>query len=255
MKPGLVDSVASATGPLSRVAADELAAIVGGMTSSADADRLAGLASLPTLRGAAHTVAELWRQSPETTPGELSALLRGAAAAQARSELEETVDVVMTGPSEPEAPTRSTEAVVVDLVNSAQRELLLVTFAAFHFAPLTDALIRAISRGVSVVMVVETVEGAGGMLHHDPAAAFAAISGIRFFQWPTNQRSHGGRMHAKLVVVDRKRAFVTSANLTGGAMENNLECGLLVAGRPVASRLADHFAILRREGVLVELRA
>ncbi|WP_425454039.1 phospholipase D-like domain-containing protein [Nocardioides immobilis] len=37
-------------------------------------------------------------------------------------------------------------------------------------------------------------------------------------------------MHAKVLVVDRRTALVGSANLTGHALERNLECGLLVRG-------------------------
>ncbi len=37
-------------------------------------------------------------------------------------------------------------------------------------------------------------------------------------------------MHAKVLVVDGRTALVGSANVTGSAMERNLECGLLVRG-------------------------
>ncbi len=47
-------------------------------------------------------------------------------------------------------------------------------------------------------------------------------------------------MHAKVLIVDRRTALVGSANLTGPALERNLECGLLVSGGPVPTLLADH---------------
>ncbi len=47
-------------------------------------------------------------------------------------------------------------------------------------------------------------------------------------------------MHAKVLVVDRRTALVGSANLTGYALERNLECGLLLRGGPVPSLLVDH---------------
>ena len=37
-------------------------------------------------------------------------------------------------------------------------------------------------------------------------------------------------MHAKAVIADRSVAFVTSANLTGSAMDHNLEVGVLMRG-------------------------
>jgi phosphatidylserine/phosphatidylglycerophosphate/cardiolipin synthase-like enzyme len=204
------------------------------------------------MKRAALGLAAAWKKEPEASGAVLCGMLRAAAAARLSTERAGKVDVVITGPSERDAPTRSTEAVVVDLVNGAQSELLLVTFAAFSHPPLTKALSDACARGVAVVVVLETVAGAAGLLAREPADAFAGVRGIQFFEWPPNRRGTSrGRLHAKLVVVDRKRAFVTSANLTGGAMENNLECGLLVHGGSAPERLADHFAALRREGVLV----
>jgi phosphatidylserine/phosphatidylglycerophosphate/cardiolipin synthase-like enzyme len=58
-----------------------------------------------------------------------------------------------------------------------------------------------------------------------------------------------------VVVADQTRAFVTSANLTGSAMENNLEAGLLAHGGTVPRRLADHFSALMRVGVIQPLPA
>jgi len=62
-------------------------------------------------------------------------------------------------------------------------------------------------------------------------------------------------MHAKLVVADRELAFVTSANLTGNGMEENLECRLLVRGGPIPGRLVDHVRGLLRRGVFQPLDA
>jgi phosphatidylserine/phosphatidylglycerophosphate/cardiolipin synthase-like enzyme len=103
--------------------------------------------------------------------------------------------------------------------------------------------------------VVETVAGAKGLLSTEPAAAFSGITGLRLLHWPLDRRRGNipGRLHAKLVVADRKVAFVTSANLTGSALERNLECGLLVRGGPAPRRLTDHIAALIREGVLQPL--
>jgi phosphatidylserine/phosphatidylglycerophosphate/cardiolipin synthase-like enzyme len=47
-------------------------------------------------------------------------------------------------------------------------------------------------------------------------------------------------LHAKAVVVDRKAALVTSANLTEAAQLRNIEAGLLVRYEPIARRVADY---------------
>jgi phosphatidylserine/phosphatidylglycerophosphate/cardiolipin synthase-like enzyme len=57
-------------------------------------------------------------------------------------------------------------------------------------------------------------------------------------------------MHAKVVVVDRKVAFVSSANLTERAQERNIEVGALIREESLARQLAEYFEGLEREGVL-----
>jgi phosphatidylserine/phosphatidylglycerophosphate/cardiolipin synthase-like enzyme len=57
-------------------------------------------------------------------------------------------------------------------------------------------------------------------------------------------------MHAKVVVVDRKIAFVSSANLTERAQERNVEVGALIREESLARQLAEYFEGLERQGVL-----
>lgn len=60
-------------------------------------------------------------------------------------------------------------------------------------------------------------------------------------------------MHAKCAVADRRVAFVTSANLTGAAMTDNMELGLVVRGGDVPRRIANHFDALITSGTLRNL--
>ena len=40
----------------------------------------------------------------------------------------------------------------------------------------------------------------------------------------------GGKVHAKVAVADEAFCFISSANLTGHAMEKNMEAGVLIKG-------------------------
>ena len=53
-----------------------------------------------------------------------------------------------------------------------------------------------------------------------------------------------GKLHAKTVVADEERVFVTSANLTFAAWEDNVELGLLVRDRALAKGIVSHFQTL-----------
>jgi phosphatidylserine/phosphatidylglycerophosphate/cardiolipin synthase-like enzyme len=57
-------------------------------------------------------------------------------------------------------------------------------------------------------------------------------------------------MHAKVVVIDRRKALVTSANLTARAQAENIELGLLVDHAPTSQRIAAYFDGLIATGVL-----
>jgi phosphatidylserine/phosphatidylglycerophosphate/cardiolipin synthase-like enzyme len=60
----------------------------------------------------------------------------------------------------------------------------------------------------------------------------------------------GGVLHAKAVVADEEAVFVTSANLTEAAFDRNIEMGLLVRDRALASRVLSHFRGLTDRGLL-----
>jgi phosphatidylserine/phosphatidylglycerophosphate/cardiolipin synthase-like enzyme len=57
-------------------------------------------------------------------------------------------------------------------------------------------------------------------------------------------------LHAKCVVVDRRVAFVTSANFTEAAQTRNIEVGALIRCERFAARLAVHFETLADAGLL-----
>ena len=60
----------------------------------------------------------------------------------------------------------------------------------------------------------------------------------------------GAVLHAKAVVADDESVLVTSANLTEAAFDRNIELGLLVRDRALASSVAAHFRVLIDRGLL-----
>ncbi|MGH2847367.1 MAG: hypothetical protein ACRDL0_15320 [Thermoleophilaceae bacterium] len=59
----------------------------------------------------------------------------------------------------------------------------------------------------------------------------------------------GGGVYA-CALADEDTAFVTSANLTGLGLDENIELGLLVRGGPTPRRIARYVRGLMAEGVL-----
>ncbi|MET8337621.1 DISARM system phospholipase D-like protein DrmC [Streptosporangium canum] len=213
--------------------------------------------SVPVPGFAEMAQALLMAQEEQGIPdGEAAAYLRGVADGHAQHAGAIRVESVWSGPSTHPVPVRATAQVLVEVVAEASHELLLMTYSATPYAPLLDALSSAVARGVSVMAVVETLQGAGSALGGaEPAAAFASVAGVELWHWPVGRRTEkGAKTHAKLAVADRRLLLVSSANLTQSGVARNIEAGLLVRGGTAPLRAAEHIAELRSKGVLERLQ-
>lgn len=144
---------------------------------------------------------------------------------------------VWTGPESGRAHGRLTLAVVADLIDEARHEILLASYATIPGQNVRRALDAAADREVNITVLLERNEDNPNFNGHgDPFPGLAA----RRLAWPADARPAGASMHAKVLVVDRRTALVGSANLTGHALERNLECGLLVRGGRAPALLAEH---------------
>ena len=59
-----------------------------------------------------------------------------------------------------------------------------------------------------------------------------------------------GTMHAKVVIVDRHTALITSAKFTNAAQTRNIEAGFLCRDRHQVERIANYFDTLGETGHL-----
>lgn len=60
-------------------------------------------------------------------------------------------------------------------------------------------------------------------------------------------------IHAKCIVIDRKLAFVSSANFTEAAQVRNIEVGALIHSERFAVRLDERFEVLAKAGLLCRI--
>ncbi|MCX4826844.1 DISARM system phospholipase D-like protein DrmC [Streptomyces sp. NBC_01142] len=184
---------------------------------------------------------------PGDTEGPYAAgLLLGAAQARRRQLVGHRVDVVWTGPASSIQTSRLTSAVVGELVDSAKREILLVSYASYPPKSLSTALTAAAARGVEVTLLLEQQ---ADNPKFQGRTGFFDLPATRL-SWPVQYRESGASLHAKIIVVDRQTALIGSANLTSYAFEKNLECGILLRDPAHASAIARHLDSLRETGIL-----
>jgi len=194
--------------------------------------------------------AQLLHQLGHADPAYLAGLLTGTARAVERVRRQQSVSVVWTGPESGVSSSRLTAAAVIELINAAQSEVLLVSYATHTEPSISTALSAAVARGVAVTLLAERHQD--NPSYSAPGTPFAGLHALRL-RWPASLRPPGASLHAKIIVVDDQVALVGSANLTSRAMESNLECGILIRGGPQPRAIRDHITGLYAAGLLLRL--
>jgi phosphatidylserine/phosphatidylglycerophosphate/cardiolipin synthase-like enzyme len=213
----------------------------------------AGVSSVRSLRATTaspvmrNTCDQLLSRLDRVDPIYLAGLLDGTARAVERAHHHQSVDVVWTGPESGVATSRLTAATVIDLIEQAHHEILLVSFATQTEPGISAALEAASARDVSITLLAE--RHADNPSYSPAGIPFPDLDARRL-HWPAAQRPPGAALHAKVIVVDDRIALVGSANLTSRAMETNLECGIVIRGGPQPRAIHDHIIGLHATGIL-----
>jgi phosphatidylserine/phosphatidylglycerophosphate/cardiolipin synthase-like enzyme len=178
------------------------------------------------------------------------------------------VDLVWTGPEAPGAANRDTGVVVRELFGAAEEDVLVAGFAVYQgrevFKRLAERMSERPSLRVRFFLDV----------HREPGDTSFAEEVLRRFaqrfqtyEWPGGrlpelyydprslnlEAAKRSSLHAKCIVVDRRIAFVTSANFTEAAQTRNIEIGALIRCERFAARLIGHFETLVDAGLLTGL--
>lgn len=155
---------------------------------------------------------------------------------------------------------RRIDQVLYDLIASAKREILLITFVAARIDRLTSELLKAARRGVKIRLILEFTDASEGQLSFDALKAFPQVltDVADVYYWPVqkrerNQAGNVGKLHAKMAIID-DTALVSSANLTDDAFNRNLEVGAMVTNSEFLASATNYFETLISEGTLDRLK-
>jgi phosphatidylserine/phosphatidylglycerophosphate/cardiolipin synthase-like enzyme len=164
-------------------------------------------------------------------------------------------ELVWTGPAPNGTATRRTEQVMLEVIRAAKERLFLTSFVAYKVDTIVTELNQATHRGVDVRILLESAQGNGGTLSIDSIPVMKKnLPRVSFFSWQERSGEFaGGSMHAKVAVADSHLAFITSANLTGHAMQRNIEAGVLLRGGSHPKRLAEYLNALVSNSVITQL--
>jgi len=221
------------------------------------------LDSLPhhLYRTLAAAFVDAWHERAGTVPRDAVVLaLLTAAKASNGGASQAAVELVWTGPDVEVIPIRHTEQALLQLLDAAERRIVLMSYAVYRIPRVREALLRAADRGCSIDVLLETPDHQEGEKAYDTLIAIgpAVASRARILIWPaearpTDAKGRPGLMHVKAAVADSHRLLLTSANLTEYAFTMNMELGMMVTGGGLPGQIERHFDRMVERGVLLPI--
>ena len=140
---------------------------------------------------------------------------------------------------------------LIDLFDSANEEILIVSAYLIPSPDLEGAVERAVRRGVRVRILTNSIRSNNHLTAHSAyrnhinelmtggaelhEVRVDARDRPRYMLPPTDEKSLA--LHAKVLVIDRDRVFIGSANLDPRSMRINTEVGLLVTSPALNERV------------------
>ena len=209
----------------------------------------------PHYRGLLSKYLAAWREhGGDLPPSTVALALRTAAHARRAHEQGQSVELVWTGPEAEGVSFRRTEQAILQVLDSAETRITLVSYAVYRIPHVRDALVRAAGRGVRVRVIVERGDKAGSQIEYDTLRSLgtevAACSTV--YYWPEDQRRQQsgktGSLHVKCAISDGRCLLISSANLTEYAFTLNMELGVLITGGDLPRRVEERFGKLIEKG-------
>lgn len=220
---------------------------------SLQASRLALEAKLGLRNGAEELrqgLAELDRlgASPEAVAAWLRAIGRVAAGSS-------SARLVWSGPRVAGVPARDTRVVYEQLLGGAAESLWVSTYAYFDGPSIFQGLAKRLDEDPSLdVRLLLNIQRRRGDTTSEDGLVRRFTDGFWGMDWPGFSRpmvyydarslaaeGPAGVLHAKAVVADGEAVFVTSANLTDSAWDENIELGVLAHDHALATSVTAHF--------------
>ena len=201
-----------------------------------------------------------WSQVANSTELSLAIAIEACSLSAERASLLPRAELVWTGPEGGHPTARRTLQVMNEMLRRPFESVLITGYSLFLRGDLArdfiDRLAELSSAGIQVTFVVDRRYMGWGQ-HGVEGHSIREIMQI----WPGGKRrptiyswrdevDESSKLHAKLLLVDNRDLLVTSANLSGGGLETNLELGVRIQGE-VARNCGEHFRSLISAGFFI----
>lgn len=143
------------------------------------------------------------------------------------------IQVVVSGLGWMGSGVGSIESAIEDLLKSAQHEILLTAYSIGKADHIFELIEAALARGVQVWMVVNRLSEQHNSIQRRLSDLPEKYQHFHLYPFePDDKRSD---LHAKVLVVDRKRALVGSSNLSYNGLILNHELAVLIEGQDASA--------------------
>lgn len=167
------------------------------------------------------------------------------------------IDLVTSGPEAPGITNRETAVVVREMFAHAKKNVIVVGYAIHQGKKVFESLAKRmeLKPELQVELFLNISRGDGDTTKSEILVS-RYVEKFKSHQWPKGSRLPvvyydprstadctpiRSSLHAKCVVVDSSHVFVSSANFTEAGQERNIEVGLRLSNKVIATKLADHF--------------
>lgn len=206
---------------------------------------LSDVVGTATARAVVDRLVDAW-QATSVGAGELALMLLAASHTFENVSKHQSTELVWTGPTTSFVSARRTEQALLQVIGTARQTLFVTSFVAYDVSTIVKALNDASTRGVSISMLLESSQDHGGSISFDVIGKMRTlVPSAKLYAWRERAAPFtDGRVHAKVAVADGAVCFITSANLTGHAMDRNMEAGVLLTGGQIPKLLQEHLQAL-----------
>jgi len=197
---------------------------------------------------------------------QIAHILRLLAEARVASEqTSDKVELVWSGPEMPGAASRDTSVVVRELFSGAKSSVLVAGFAISRGNEIFKALAYRMAQvPLLAVRMFLNVARENDNLASNEAILQSFCLSFKTKHWPWENYPHvfydpraleanfsnRASLHAKCIVIDGEKCFVSSANFTESGQARNIEVGVLVEDKNLAASIHHQFESLVAHGTL-----
>jgi phosphatidylserine/phosphatidylglycerophosphate/cardiolipin synthase-like enzyme len=156
---------------------------------------------------------------------------------------DEKVEIVATTPLSFRTKVRKTRPVIEELINGASKSIFLTGYSiSDHFEEMLKLIDKRSREGVVVELFVnkyDTVKLHLMEINHKNRHF------LKVYEYKGKSDDKMAALHAKTIIVDDSKAFVSSANLSYHGLDGNVEIGALITSSEKALQIKSIFDELK----------